>query len=114
VQLMVSDAEAAVIGVASEYLRIVSVFYILGSLVYIYTNTLRGMGVVAVPMAASFLELGVKVLVAFILARVSGYHVIWFAWPVAWAASALLQMTYYHSGQWKKKVEMVEKHESKK
>lgn len=102
VQLMVSDAEAAVIEVASEYLRIVAFFYILGSLVYIYTNTLRGMGVVVVPMVASFLELGVKVLVAFVLARIFGYHVIWFAWPTAWAASCLLQMIYYYSGRWKK------------
>lgn len=104
VQLMVSDAEAEVIGIASEYLKIVAAFYILGSLVYIYTNTLRGMGIVAIPMAASFLELGVKVAAAFFLARLSGYHAIWFAWPMAWAASALLQLGYYYMGNWKKKL----------
>lgn len=104
VQLMVSDAEAAVIEVATGYLRIVAIFYIIGSLVYIYTNTLRGMGVVAVPMAASFLELGTKVVVAFLLSRLFDYHMIWFAWPMAWAVSAVFQMTYYHSGSWKKKV----------
>jgi len=104
VQLMVSDAEADVITVAREYLMIVAAFYILGSLVYIYTNTLRGMGIIAVPMVASFLELGVKVVAAFLLARIFDYHVIWFAWPMAWGASAILQIGYYYTGRWKRKL----------
>lgn len=111
VQLMVSDAEAAVISVATGYLRIVSIFYIVGSMVYIFTNTLRGMGVVAVPMAASFLELGAKVAVAFLLSRFFDYNVIWFAWPVAWIASAVFQGIYYYSGRWKKAMRMEAKHE---
>ena len=106
VQLMVSDAEAAVITVASGYLKIVAAFYIVGSMVYIYTNSLRGMGVVAVPMAASFLELGAKVVVAFLLARLFDYQVIWFAWPVAWIISAVFQGVYYYSGRWKKRIRM--------
>lgn len=98
VRLFVDTSEAGiqeVIDIAVEFLRRVSPFYIVGCIMYIFTNTLRGMGRVTVPTAASFVELGMKTLAAFVFSRFLTRSEIWFAWPVGYASAVVLLVTYY-------------------
>ncbi|MBQ4088459.1 MAG: MATE family efflux transporter [Clostridia bacterium] len=98
VRLFVDTSEAGiqdVIDIAVEFLRRVSPFYIVGCIMYIFTNTLRGMGRVTVPTAASFVELGMKTLAAFVFSSFFTRSEIWFAWPVGYASAVVLLVTYY-------------------
>jgi len=98
VRLFVDTSEAGiqdVIDIAVEFLRRVSPFYIVGCVMYIFTNTLRGMGRVTVPTAASFVELGMKTIAAFVFSRFLTRSEIWFAWPVGYASAVVLLAAYY-------------------
>ena len=92
---VVGARETEVIAVAREYLVIVSSFYFVGSLMYIYMNTLRGMGQALLPTLAGFVELFVKVGAAYGMALCLSYHALWFAWPLGWAAATALLITAY-------------------
>jgi Na+-driven multidrug efflux pump len=76
---------------------------------YIYMNALRGMGVVMIPMAGGFLELGAKVAAAFALSSLFSYSGIWFAWPIGWLLSSALLVPYFYMGRWKKKINWIAK-----
>ncbi len=98
VQMFMDAEEAGVkeaIDVAVEFLRRVSPFYFIGCVMYIFTNTLRGTGRVAVPTAASFVELGMKTAAAFVFAKLMTRAEIWFAWPVGYISATVLLAVYY-------------------
>jgi len=98
VQMFMDAEEAGVaeaIDVAVEFLRRVSPFYFIGCVMYIFTNTLRGTGRVTVPTAASFVELGMKTLAAFLFSSFMTRSEIWFAWPVGYFSAVVLLVIYY-------------------
>ena len=98
VQLFVDTNEAGVqevIDIAVEFLRRVAPFYFVGCAMYVFTNTLRGMGRVSVPTAASFVELGMKTAAAFVFAKLFTRSEIWFAWPVGYLSAVALLVVYY-------------------
>jgi Na+-driven multidrug efflux pump len=98
VQMFMDGQEAGVdeaIGVAVEFLRHVSPFYFIGCVMYIFTNTLRGTGRVTVPTAASFVELGMKTIAAYLFSVFMTRSEIWFAWPVGYMSAVILLVTYY-------------------
>jgi len=98
VQLFVDANEAGVqevIDIAVEFLRRVSPFYFVSCIMYVFTNTLRGMGRVTVPTAASFVELGMKTVAAFVFAKIFTRSEIWFAWPVGYLSAVVLLVVYY-------------------
>ncbi len=99
VQLFVSADDAGagqVIKIAVEFLRRVSPFYFVGCVMYIFANTLRGMGRVTAPTVASFVELGMKTLAAFAFSRLLTRNEIWFAWPVGYFSAVALLAAYYY------------------
>lgn len=92
---MEAEGIQEVIDIAVEFMRRVSPFYFVGCIMYIFTNTLRGMGRVAVPTAASFVELGMKTVAAYLFAKLFTRSEIWFAWPVGYISAVALLATYY-------------------
>ena len=100
VQLFVSSEDAGadqVIKIAMEFLRRVCPFYFAGCVMYIFSNTLRGMGRVTIPTAASFVELGMKTLAAFAFSKLLTRSEIWFAWPVGYLSAVALLIAYYYA-----------------
>ncbi len=96
VLLFMESTEVEAIGVATQYLTTVAIFYVLCGVSYVYSNLLRGVGKVVVPTAASFVELGAKILAAGVLSKLFGHAGIWYAWPVAWIVTDLLLIGYFH------------------
>ncbi len=96
VRLFMDASEAEAIAVAVQYLTVVAVFYVLCGVGYVYSNLLRGIGRVVVPTAASFVELGAKILAAWLLSGLLGSAGIWYAWPASWIVTALLLAGYFH------------------
>jgi putative MATE family efflux protein len=95
-KMFVSGNDLEVIETAKHYLNTVSIFYIPLGLIFIYRNTLQGIGESFVPMMAGVAEMLARTIVAFTLPNLLGFTGIALADPAAWIAAAIpLGITYY-------------------
>jgi putative MATE family efflux protein len=100
--LFTNDAE--VIRLGDQYLTIVSSFYILFTLMFIYTGVMRGAGDTLIPMFISLLSLWfIRIPMAWFLSGKIGASGIWWAIPAGWVIGLTLSFAYYKSGRWKMK-----------
>lgn len=96
-----------VVKVAGGMLRIISFFYPFQGLIWLYNNTMRGMGEVMIPLISGIIELAVKVGLSIILAGLFGYVGIWYAGPIGWVLGMLPALIWLHSGMWKNHVDKI-------
>ena len=90
-----SNESAAVIADAKLYLNTVILYFIpLGS-IFIYRNSLQGMGEGLITMLAGIIELISRSLVALLLAASLGYTAICYASPAAWVSAGLFLVIIY-------------------
>jgi putative MATE family efflux protein len=100
--LFTNDTE--VIRLGDQYLTIVSTFYILFTLMFIYNGVMRGAGDTLIPMFFSLLSLWIiRIPMAWFLSGNIGATGIWWAIPAGWLIGLVLSFSYYKSGHWKKK-----------
>jgi len=93
-----------VIRIGDQYLTIVSSFYILFTLLFIYTGVMRGAGDTLIPMFFTLISLWlVRIPLAFILSKHLGEKGIWWSIPAGWLIGLTLAFFYYKAGRWKKK-----------
>ncbi len=83
-----------------EFLRIVSPFYFVISAKLAADGVLRGAGAMKLFMAATFTDLVLRVVLAFVFAAIWGPIGIWCAWPLGWAIGTALSLLFYRSGYW--------------
>lgn len=97
VLMFIEAVEVDAITVATSYLKTVSIFYIMCGTIYVFSNMLRGMGMIMVATVSSFVELGVKIVVAAVFSSVFGfgYIGIWYAWPASWLCAMVMLVCYY-------------------
>jgi putative MATE family efflux protein len=92
-----------IIRIGKEYLVIVTSFYIVFTVMFIYNGVTRGAGATFIPMLITTLSLWViRIPIAFILARHFGPTGIWWSIPIGWSAGCIGSVIYYNSGLWKK------------
>lgn len=89
VKLFVSDSNIQVISYAKQYLTTVGFFFIPLSLIFIYRNSLQGMGYTFIPMMAGVGELLARLIVSFTLPSFIGYAGICLASPMAWISACV-------------------------
>lgn len=96
-RLFLTDASGLVVEKAKIYFFAVAGFYPALGLIFVYRNTLQGLGYGLLPMLGGIFELFARGLVVVILARPLGYLGICLANPVAWI-SALIPLipAYYY------------------
>ncbi|MGL5381002.1 MATE family efflux transporter [Clostridium sp.] len=95
-KLFLSDSDPSVIAYARQYLNTVSLFFIPLGLIFIYRNTLQGIGESFIPMMAGVAELVARAIVAFTLPALIGFTGICLAGPFAWLAAAIpLGIAYF-------------------
>jgi putative MATE family efflux protein len=100
--LFTNDLEVVRIG--DQYLTIVSSFYIMFTLMFIFNGVTRGAGDTLIPMFFSLLSLWIiRIPMAWFLSGKIGATGIWWAIPAGWAIGLVLSYFYYKSGRWKKK-----------
>jgi putative MATE family efflux protein len=100
--LFTNDEE--VIRIGDQYLTIVSSFYVLFTLMFIYTGVMRGAGDTLIPMFFSLLSLWIiRIPMAWYLSGKIGAAGIWWSIPSGWIIGLALAYIYYKSGRWKKK-----------
>lgn len=97
VNLFMPESDANVMAYSMKYLTISAMFFIPLSLIFIYRNTLQGMGYTFMPMMAGFGELVARTIVAFTLPGIIGYVGVCLASPVAWFAAAIPLILDYMS-----------------
>ena len=95
INMFVSNEDATVIAYAQKYLSTVAIFFIPLSLIFIYRNTLQGMGYTFMPMMAGVCELAARAIVCFTLPALMGYTAICLASPVAWISACVPLMFDY-------------------
>jgi len=97
-----------VISLGSQYLTIVSIFYILFTMMFIYNGVMRGAGDTLIPMFFSLLSLWIiRIPMAYFLSGKIGATGIWWAIPTGWMVGLILSFLYYKSGRWKNKTVVI-------
>lgn len=87
------------------FLRILSPFYFVVSAKLVADGILRGAGRMGQFMTATFTDLVLRVVLAFVLSATAlGSTGIWCAWPIGWTVATVLSILFYHAGPWRKAV----------
>ncbi len=109
IRIFVSNAPAAVLSSGSEFLKIVSPFYVFVMVKLMADGVLRGSGAMVPFMITTFSDLIIRVGLSYLLAWWLNSSVgIWLSWPIGWAIATVMSYVFYKSGIWKKKVGWVE------
>ena len=88
--------ETQIISDTVYFLRINAIFYPVLGFLFIFRNSLQGMGYSFLPMMAGVSELVARALVSFGFVSIFGFNAVCLASPVAWIfADALLLTTYF-------------------
>lgn len=97
-----ADSAAGVVDVGMRFIHIVSPFYVVVTMKLIADGVLRGAGTMGRYMVATFTDLFLRVILAFVFSSFCGEVGIWMAWPVGWGIAAAMSLFFYFSGAWKK------------
>ncbi len=108
------DATRQALFSGTQFLMVVAPFYVVICLKLVADGVLRGCGAMAQFMAATFIDLILRVVLAYIFAGPLGFFFaglmegsdaslgIWASWPVGWTIGAVFSMAFYKQGKWQK------------
>lgn len=96
-------SDSDVISIGKEYLMIISSFYFLFSILFVYSGVFRGAGDTLKPMFITLFTLWVvRIPLAYYLSDIIGVNGIWWSLPIAWFIGVIISFFYYLSGIWKR------------
>jgi len=95
VTVFVGNADQDVLSLSQIYFNVNASFYPLLAILFIFRNTLQGLGKSVVPTLAGLAELAMRIGAALFLATRFGYAGACFASPLAWIGSCLVLITSY-------------------
>ena len=98
--LFMNSTSAEAIEIGKKFLLIVSLFYLFLALKLAADGVLRGAGAMVYFMITTFLDLILRVVLAFILVHPFGITGIWLSWPFGWVISSTLSLAFYLLGVW--------------
>jgi putative MATE family efflux protein len=94
--IFVNSQETAIIAVGKNFLRIASPFYFIAAAKLTVDGILRGAGRMKEFMAATFTDLLLRVILAYVLSyMLSSETGIWLSWPVGWTIAAVMSWMFY-------------------
>jgi Na+-driven multidrug efflux pump len=88
--MFVDSSETAVLDLAMHYLHLTSLFFPFLGVLFLFRNSLQGMGYSMLPMTAGITELIARFLAAELLVAAVGYTGVCLSAPLAWAAADVL------------------------
>ena len=105
--LFLENPTATAVETGVMYLRILSPFYFVVSAKLVADGVLRGCEMMGKFMIATFTDLILRVVLAFVLSKTAlGATGIWCAWPVGWCIATVLSILFYRTGRWNRKEEL--------
>ena len=85
-----------------QFLRILSPFYFVVSSKLVADGVLRGTSLMGKFMAATFTDLILRVVLAYVLSSTLNSALgIWCAWPIGWSIATCLSHYFYFHGPWR-------------
>ena len=97
-----ANGSAKAYEIAQNYMAITGWFYCIMGFKNSTDSILRGSGDMKMFMIGNFVNLGIRVAMAFILAPTYGMFVIAIALPLGWLANFIISAGRYKQGKWKK------------
>ena len=95
-QIFVDEINTETISAAHTYLKVIAVFYFALAVLFVFRNTLQGIGKTYVSMIAGVSELVGRVVAALILSKLFGFFGVCLASPMAWICADIpLLLIYY-------------------
>lgn len=89
---------------AREHLNIVAYFLVISATSHVTNGMLQGAGDVKIPAVASFVNLSIRLIVAFTMAAtIIDFRSIYLSLPPAWLIACAISIIRYRSGIWKSK-----------
>lgn len=101
--VFLNNPSSDAMNVGIEILRILSPFYFVCALKLVADGVLRGAGLMGRFMAATFTDLVLRVVLAYVLSVPFGTTGIWIAWPIGWSIATVMSFIFYKSVKWEKK-----------
>ena len=109
-KIFVNSGDEAVIDVGISFFRLVAPFYLVILWKIISDGVLRGSGAMKEFMIATFTDLILRALLAYLFSRYlpvlipgfSGVIGIWLSWPVGWSLGTAVSLYFFYSGRWKR------------
>lgn len=101
VNFFMDNPSTTALNTGIQYIRILAPFYLVISVKLVTDGILRGAGLMKEFMAATFTDLILRVILAFILSRFLGAIGIWCAWPIGWIIGTIVSIIFYKHGPWK-------------
>ena len=95
IRLFMDEPTDTAVQTGITFLRIVSPFYVIASVKLAADGVLRGAGLMGRFMIATFTDLILRVVLAFVLSGLMGSTGIWTAWPIGWCIATVLSVTFY-------------------
>ena len=100
VYLFLDTPSEAALETGIVFLRILSPFYFVVALKLVSDGVLRGAAMMKKFMAATFTDLILRVLLAWLLSIPFASTGIWLAWPIGWTIAAVMSYFFYRSHKW--------------
>ncbi len=95
IDIFLKEDNPEIIKIGHDYLNISTMFYIFLGQIFIFRNTLQGMGRTIIPLIASIAELVMRSFAAVYLATRIGYLGLCYASPIAWIGASLVVAVGY-------------------
>lgn len=103
-QIFVSANDTEIIEVGTQFLKIVSPFYLFIAIKLIIDGVLRGCGKMKMFMISTFSDLLLRVALSYLLTPFFNELGIWYSWPVGWLLATVISSVFYFTGMWKKNI----------
>ena len=99
--LFMDQTSTEALHTGQQFLWILSPFYFVVSAKLVADGVLRGAAAMKEFMTATFTDLILRVILAYLLSGILGSSMgIWLAWPVGWCIGALISLFFYRRGFW--------------
>ena len=101
---MEAGANEAAYTAGVEYMQIMSSFYVMLGLMYVFSATLRGAGDALFSVIAVTCNFAARCAFAYIMVAITGMEqMIWWSNPIGWFIALIMCIIRYRSGVWKTK-----------
>lgn len=100
ISVFMEHSDGAAVSEGVSFLKVVSPFYFLIAVKLVSDGILRGSGMMREFMFGTFVDMVMRVVLAFILSGILGSIGIWLAWPGSWLLGTVLSVFFYRKGIW--------------
>lgn len=100
VGLFLNAENAAALEIGRQFLLIVAPFYYVVSVKLASDGVLRGAGRMDEFMIDTFVDLALRVILAYVLSAFFGLTGVWMSWPVSWTIATGISIFFYRRGRW--------------